>query len=169
MNSTEHTLYPLELSLNRNKKRWGGWQGKVGEIWRLSASPHESLVLNGLLAGQRLTDIVGEFHEKLLGENMELDPREPFPLLLKFISTGKNLSIQVHPHDAYTMKNGLPMVGRDKLFYILNAKQEKRIYLGFKKKLSKKEIRDAAAEGTLHRKMNTVTVKPGDSSHIFFK
>ena len=100
MNSHDYPLYPIELSLNRVKKAWGGWPGKIGEIWSLSCHPHESLALNGGLIGRRLTEIVGEFQQKLLGKGVELDPREPFPFLLKFISTAKNLSIQVHPHDA---------------------------------------------------------------------
>lgn len=162
MNSPEYELYPFELSLNRIKKVWGGWPGKIGEIWSLSGPPHESLILNGSLAGRRLTELVGDFQQKLLGKGMELDPREPFPLLLKFISTGRDLPIQVHPHDAYTLENGLPMVGRDKICYILKVENGGRLYLGFREKIDEKTIRKAVAVESLHHLMNSVPLKKGE-------
>ena len=161
MNSQEDQLYPIELSLNRVKKAWGGWPGKIGEIWTLSCHPHESLALNGFLSGRKLREIVGEFQQKLLGKDIELDPREPFPLLLKFISTAKDLSIQVHPDDAYTLENGLPMVGRDKMIYILNVKPGAKIYSGFKESANEMMVLEAANEGSLRNLMNPISVKPG--------
>ena len=155
-------LYPFELSLNRIKKIWGGWPGKIGEIWSLSGPPHESFILNGSLAGQRLTELVGGFQQKLLGKDMELDPREPFPLLLKFISTGRDLPIQVHPHDAYTLENGLPMVGRDKICYVLKVKTGGRLYLGFKEKIDEKTVRNAVAKRSLLHFMHSIPVKKGE-------
>jgi len=162
MNPSEYQLYPIELSLNRVKKAWGGWPGKIGEVWSLSAHPHENLALNGKLAGRRLTEIVGGFQQRLLGKDIELDPREPFPFLLKFISAAKNLTIQVHPDDAYTIENGLSLVGRDKMFYILAAKPDARIYLGFKDRVSEKIVREAVDKGTLHRLLNPLSVKSGE-------
>jgi mannose-6-phosphate isomerase len=153
-------LYPLELSLHFIKTPWGGWPGQIGEIRSLSGSPYESMILNGRLSGQHLTQIVGAYQQQLLGKDIELDPREPFPLLLKFIYTTRDLPIQVHPDDAYTLEKGLPMVGRDKLYYVLMAKPGSRMYLGFKEKLSKEEIRTAIEKHTLSRYLNAVELKP---------
>jgi mannose-6-phosphate isomerase len=155
-------LYPLELSLNRLRKPWGGFPGKVGEIWSLSGPPLESLVLNGPLAGQHLTEIVGEYQQTCLGEGIELDPREPFPVLLRFISTIENQPIQVHPHDAYTLHKGLPMVGRHKAFYILDARVGSQVHLGFRDYYSKREIVDAVEGQYLEQLLNQVTVRSGD-------
>ena len=162
MNSAQVTLYPLELSLHHVKKSWGGWPGKIGEIRSLSGPPQESLVLNGPLAGQRLTEIVGDFQQRLLGMEMELDPREPFPLLLKFIATMKNTSIHVHPDDAYTMENGLSMVGKNKIWFILSARPGGLIYLGFKDKINEKQVREAIHKESLHNLLNAISVKQGD-------
>ena len=84
MSASDDQLYPIELSVSRVKKAWGGWPGKIGEVWSLSGQPYESLALNGFLAGQSIRKIVGDFQQKLLGSEIELDPREPFPFLLKF-------------------------------------------------------------------------------------
>ncbi|MFH1488791.1 MAG: type I phosphomannose isomerase catalytic subunit, partial [Pseudomonadota bacterium] len=162
MRDTAPELYPLVLSLHRLKKAWGGLGGKVGEVWSLAGPPHESLVLNGPLAGRRLTEIVGQYQQKLLGKDVELDPREPFPMLLKFLSTSENTGIQVHPRDAYTMEKGLPMVGVDKLWYVLNAKSGSRIYLGFREKVDGQKIRKAIVGRSLYPLLNEVPVRPGD-------
>jgi len=162
MKTVEKELYPFDLSINRIKKAWGGWSGKVGEIWSLSGPPHDSLVLNGPLAGSRLTDIVGAFQERLLGKDMELDPREPFPLLLKFIHTAEDTSIEVHPDDAYTLENGLPMIGADKIWYVISASPGSQIYLGFKEKVNNKDIKKAVVEKDLLELVNSVKVKPGE-------
>ena len=150
------------MSLHRIRKAWGGWTGKIGEIWTMSGPPHESLVLNGSLAGSSLTKVVGEYQQKLLGLDMELDPREPFPLLLKFVSTAKSHPIEVHPNDPYTVAKGLPMVGRDKIWHILAVRPGSRIYLGFKDRVTTEKILEAIKGKYLHHLMNSISVKSGD-------
>lgn len=162
MGPAKQNLYPLELSLRRVRKDWGGWPGNVGEIWSLSGPPQESLVLNGPLSGQRLTEVVGEFQQKLLGKDMELDPREPFPLLIKFTSAAKGLGIHVHPDDAFVSSHRLSTVGVDKLLYILHVEPGGLIYYGFKKKVSPERVREAVEEGSLHHLMNAVHAKAGE-------
>lgn len=162
MNSQEQTLYPFEMSLHRVRKPWGAWAGKIGEIWTLSGPPRESLILNGAMAGRSLTSAVGEYQQRLLGLDMELDPREPFPLLLKFLSTAKSHPIAVHPNDPYTVAKGLPMVGRDKIWHILATRPGGRISLGFKDTVTPEKIREAIRGRYLHHLMNSIRVKSGD-------
>ena len=158
----KHGLYPLEMSLHRIRRAWGGCRGKIGEIRTISGPPHESLILNGSLAGNRLTDVVGEYQQRLLGMDMELDPREPFPVLLKFISTGENHPIQVHPNDHYTMEKGLPMVGKEKIWHILAKKPGARIYLGFKDRMTSEGILESLKGNYLLHLLNGIEVTPGD-------
>jgi mannose-6-phosphate isomerase len=162
MTPREQPLYPLEMSLHRVRKAWGGWTGKIGEIWSISGPPRESVILNGPLAGMPLTGAVGRYQQKLLGPGMELDPREPFPMLLKFLATGKSHPIEVHPNDPYTLAKGLPMVGRDKIWHILSVRPGSRICLGFKDRVSHEKILEAVRGRYLHRLMNSISVKSGD-------
>lgn len=162
MELDRQALYPLELSLYRLRKPWGGWPGRIGEVWSLSGPPHESLVLNGPLTGRRLTDLVGEYQEALLGEGMELDLRESFPFRLKFISTTEDLPIRVGPDDAYTMREALPSVGQEKLWFVLKAESNGSIYLGFREDTDEVAVREALGRGALLDRMNAVRVRPGD-------
>lgn len=160
--SAVKNLYPMEFSLHRLRRSWGGWPEKVGEILSLSGPPLESIVLNGTLAGSKLTEVVGRFQQRLLGEGVELDPRESFPMLLRFIRAGEDLSARVHPDDAYTIENGLPGVGTDKLWFILDAEQGGFIRLGFRRDAGAGELRGAVGGGTLGKLLNSVPVRPGD-------
>ena len=162
MEAAQYPLYPFDVSLHRIKKNWGGWPGKVGEIWSLSGPPYESLVLNGPLAGRWLTEIVGDFQQKVLGQGVELDPREPFPFLIKFISTAKDAPVQVHPDDAYTVRKRLPTVGLDKVWYILDAKPGGLVYLGFTDHINPAQIMEAVQQKSIHKMMNAIPVKRGD-------
>jgi mannose-6-phosphate isomerase len=144
------------------RKPWGGWPGGLGEIWSLSGPPHESLVLNGPLAGRWLTEIVGDYQQRLLGEDMELDPREPLPFLLKFVLADRNLHLHVHPSDTFTLEKRLPMVGVDKVWVVLDCEPEARLHLGFREPISPDALREAMKKGSLSRWLNILPVKPGD-------
>jgi mannose-6-phosphate isomerase len=162
MAAIQPDLYPLEVSLHRIRKPWGGWPGGVGEIWSLAGPPHESLVLNGPLAGRWLTEIVGSYQQRLLGEGMEMDPREPFPFLMKFVLAARNLPVHVHPNDAFTLEKRLPAVGVDKVWVILDSEPEARLYLGLQDVLSPAALKEALKDGTLPLRLNALSVSPGD-------
>lgn len=162
MAAIQPELYPLEVSLHRIRRPWGGWPGGVGEIFSLSGPPHESLVLNGPLAGRWLTEIVGDYQQRLLGENMELDPREPFPFLLKFVLAARNLPVHVHPNDTFTLEKRLPMVGVDTVWVVLDSEPEGHLYLGLRERLSPTVLREAIRDGSLPLRLNALSVAPGD-------
>ncbi|MEW6669595.1 MAG: hypothetical protein AB1512_30665 [Thermodesulfobacteriota bacterium] len=162
MAAIQPDLYPLELSLHRIRKPWGGWPGGVGEIWSLAGPPHESLVLNGPLAGRWLTEIVGDYQQRLLGDGMELDPREPFPFLLKFVLASRNLPVHVHPDDAFSMEKRLPMVGGDKVWVVLDSAPGGRLYLGFREDPGEAALKETLRSGSILPRLNALPAKPGD-------
>lgn len=155
-------LYPLEVSIRRIKRPWGGWPAKVGELWSLSGPPHESLVLNGPLTGRWLTQIVGEYQQGLLGKDVELDPKEPFPFLIKFVLAARDLPVQVHPTEAHTQEQRLPMVGVDKVWTVLDARKGGKLYLGFREGIRREDLGRALEDEAFLRRLNAVTVRPGD-------
>ena len=71
--------------------------GRVGECWPISAHPHgDCVIASGAYAGKTLSWLWDE-HRELFG-GIEGDR---FPLLVKIIDAADDLSIQVHPDDAY--------------------------------------------------------------------
>ena len=69
----------------------------IGECWGISAHPSgDGTVRNGAFQGMKLSELWKK-HPELFGDT----GMERFPLLVKIIDAKDDLSIQVHPNDAY--------------------------------------------------------------------
>ena len=76
---------------------------KMAESWELSCHKDgSSLVENGPFAGKTLPEVIAEKGRKILGSACERF--EDFPVLIKLIDAQDNLSIQVHPDNAYALR-----------------------------------------------------------------
>lgn len=124
----------LFLKGDYREKIWGGDKlknifkldvsdGKVGEYWGISGMAGESSVItNGEFKDQTLREIY-ENHKDLFGNPKE----EEFPLLVKLIDAGDDLSIQVHPDDEMAARvHGAK--GKTECWYILNEDPASIIY-----------------------------------------
>ena len=67
--------------------------------------------------GRKLPDLIREFGEKLVGHCVE----GPFPLLLKLIDAKEQLSVQVHPDDAYAAARENGKSGKNEAWLILET------------------------------------------------
>jgi mannose-6-phosphate isomerase len=83
------------------------------------------------------------------------------PLLAKYIFTSERLSIQVHPDDGEARARGLAG-GKSECWYIVDAAPESVIGLGFRREVSKQELRSAALDGSIERLIDWRTVRAGD-------
>jgi mannose-6-phosphate isomerase len=86
-------------------------------------------------------------------------------LLLKLLFTDQPLSIQVHPDDAYAQSIGLAN-GKTEAWYVLSAAPEARVALGLKRQLSPREMREAAADGSIANLVVWQPVAPGDTVSV---
>lgn len=137
----------------------------IGESWELSPMPgHESVVADGPYAGRTLNSLVDEFPEQLLGENVVNKFGPNFPLLIKFIDSTSDLSIQVHPDDALAAKrHNSP--GKTEMWYSVQPTPTAYLYAGFSRHISPDEFRRMVAESTIVDALARYDTKPGD---VFF-
>ena len=110
---------------------WGGNQlaekfgyeipsDKTGECWAVSAHPNgDCTVREGEYAGRKLSELFKE--EPELFGNLPLDR---FPLLIKIIDAKADLSIQVHPDDAYAKVHENGSLGKTECWYILDCPED---------------------------------------------
>ena len=135
---------------------------RLGESWELSTHKDgASTVKGGIYDGLTLNEYI-EKNEGCLGANAE--KFEYFPILIKFIDALDNLSIQVHPDDAYAMKvEG--EYGKTEMWYILEADEGAYIYYGVNRKITKDEFKARIKDNTVLEVLNKVPVKKGD---VFF-
>jgi mannose-6-phosphate isomerase class I len=113
---------------NRLNKEYGYQipSDATGECWAVSAHENgDCQVASGELAGKSLTQL-WKNRQDLFG-NIGGDK---FPLLIKIIDAKDDLSIQVHPDDAYAKEHENGSLGKTECWYILDCKEEQDIVIG---------------------------------------
>ncbi|EOS8060712.1 mannose-6-phosphate isomerase, class I [Enterococcus hirae] len=162
---------PMFLKPVFQEKIWGGSRlrsvfgfdipnDKIGEDWAISAHPHGvSVVENGEYQGQKL-DELWQNHKELFG-----NPTEPvFPLLIKILDAEDELSVQVHPDDAYGMKHEGEL-GKTECWYIIDAEPGAEIIYGHHAK-TREELAEMIQEGRWDGLLKKVPVKKGDFFYV---
>lgn len=155
-----------------HEKIWGGRKletefgytipdGPIGECWAISAHPAgDCHVKDGAYAGMLLSSLWTEHHE-LFGAA----EGDRFPLLIKFLDAAKDLSIQVHPDDAYAAKHEGDSLGKCECWYVLHADPNATIVVGQRAK-SPEEFARLVEEGRWSELLNEVPVHAGDFFQI---
>lgn len=132
----------------------------LAEAWELSCHPDgPSIIDNGKYKGKSLQEYIDQEGMEVLGTNCRRF-RE-FPILAKFIDARDNLSIQVHPDNAYALKNE-NQYGKTEMWYVLDAQEDAFLYYGFKEEISKEEFEQRIKDNTLTEVLNAVPVVKGD-------
>ncbi len=141
------------------KEKYGKQTEKnpVAESWELSFHKDGPTRLEN---GKTLQETVTE---KELGKNCNGFPF--FPMLVKLIDAKQDLSVQVHPSDAYALTHENSF-GKTEMWYIVEAEQGAGIYLGFKCDVTQEEYETAIKNNTLTELLNFFEVKAGDCYFI---
>lgn len=165
----------LKLKPSFQSYIWGGeklkkefhkdYDGPVlAESWELSCHPDGlSRIAEGEFEGKTLIEFIEWEGKRMLGKNCGAFSN--FPVLIKFIDALDNLSIQVHPSDAYAISNE-GQYGKTEMWYIAECEEDAYIYYGFKKQIGLEEFKKRILEHTLLEVLNKIPVKKGDSYFI---
>lgn len=166
-------MYPLFLHYITKSPIWGGTRlsdryGKhgesetVGESWELAVRPFDcSRILNGPLGGRTLLEVLQEQTAQIMGNT---DMTYGFPLLVKLIDADADLSVQVHPDDAYATATGQDR-GKTEMWYIIEAEADSEIVYGLCEGVTRAQFVRAVQEGRLMPLLHRVPARAGD---VFF-
>ena len=89
----------------------------LAETWECSAHPDgPSIVSGGSFGGLTLPEVL-EQHPEYLGTKVR---DGHMPVLVKFIDAAKDLSVQVHPDDAYAREHEGDN-GKTEMWYVIDA------------------------------------------------
>jgi mannose-6-phosphate isomerase len=140
-------------------KSWGksAPSNSIAECWELSFNAEgPSRIASGKDEGRLLKDVA-------TAEDIGSVPsRFPFfPVLIKLIDSAANLSVQVHPSDDYALSHE-GQYGKTEMWYVIEAEKGAGLYVGFQRKTSPEEVRQAVADGSIIHLLNFCPVKPGD-------
>ena len=129
----------------------------LAETWECSTHPDgPSMVASGAFAGQTLTQVL-KAHPEYLGTRLRVpctrlgvsgthsageqgahlkmsgalsEPSGELPILIKLIDAKKDLSVQVHPSDAYAREHENGQLGKTEMWYVLDAKKDAKLIYG---------------------------------------
>ena len=167
-------LNPVKLTPAFKDYLWGGVRLKtefnkncdldrVAESWELSAHKDgQSIVADGPFCGLSLNDYVAALGKDALGTNSA--KYDYFPLLIKLIDAKGDLSVQVHPSDAYALEHE-GEYGKTEMWYVVDCDEGAELIYGFNRDISREEFERRIRDNRLSEVCNYVPVKKGD---VFF-
>ena len=173
--STEFFHQPLRMTPHFSERPWGGRRlekhlGKplppgnapIGESWELSDHP----------AGRSLVSAPGKEVDGIsFGDLLRLYPREMidrseaparYPLLVKYIDASGDLSVQVHPDDAWCRAKDHPDRGKSECWYVMHAVPGARLIYGYRSGITEDMARHALREHRLQDLLGYRQVRTGD-------
>lgn len=143
---------------------WGGYQiapfkgiytaqPNIGESWEISGVPgHESVAIErGLIddvdVGLTLTELIDKYKGLLIGNKVYKRFGNKFPLLVKFIDSRQDLSVQVHPDDKLAQERH-GCAGKTEMWYVIKSDVGAKIYAGLKKQITPTDYEEMVSDET---------------------
>lgn len=140
----------------------------LAETWECSTHPDgPSVISSGEFEGMELAELLKRFPE-FLGTHPLSNPylqKGELPILIKFIDAKKDLSVQVHPDDAYARKVEHELFGKTEMWYVLDAAKDAKLVYGFYHDMDKEKLRRSLEQGTVEKYLQKVKVHKDD---VFF-
>ena len=164
--------YILRMKPIFQEKIWGGNRlesvfgydipsDHTGECWAISGHPGgDCAIAGGPFDGKTVAGLWKERRE-LFG-NL---PGDLFPLLIKIIDARENLSIQVHPDDAYAGEHENGALGKTECWYVLDCDEGATIIIGHNAS-SKEEMARMVEENRWSELLREVPIHKGDFFQI---
>ena len=135
----------------------------LAETWECSTHPDgPSYVSGGSFDGKTLADVI-RAHPEYLGSRHAGEAE--LPILIKFIDAKKDLSVQVHPTDAYAREHENGQRGKTEMWYVLDAGKDASLIYGLRYSASQQQMRQMIREGSVTKILQKVPVKKDD---LFF-
>lgn len=166
---------PLFLAPVFQERIWGGTALRdrfgydipshhTGECWGISAHPNgPSRICNGELAGKTLHE-VWEQHPELFGRGGAAT-HEPFPLLVKILDANADLSVQVHPDDAYAAEHEQGELGKTECWYVLDCAPDAELIVGHTA-ATRAELAERMERGEWEKLLVRRKIRPGQFFYV---
>lgn len=169
------TPYPLLFQPIFREKVWGGRAleslGKplppsvpIGESWELADLPESvedgrSVIANGPLQGMTLREAMDR-HETMILGTASRTQEGGFPLLIKYLDARENLSVQVHPSEAYVQKHPETQL-KSEAWVVLQAESGAVIYRGVKGGVTRAQFGEDIEDGSVVDDLCEESAVPG--------
>lgn len=164
---------------------WGGYQiapfkgiytaqPNIGESWEISGVPgHESVAIErGLIddvdVGLTLTELIDKYKGLLMGNKVYKRFGNKFPLLVKFIDSRQDLSVQVHPDDKLAQERH-GCAGKTEMWYVIKSDVGAKIYAGLRKQITPDDYeRMVTSDGEANPMADVIATHEAHQGDLFF-
>lgn len=169
-----HQKMPLLLRPSGKDYLWGGRRlndefekgielTPLAETWECSTHPDgPCYVAQGAEAGKTLAQVL-RAHPEYLG--LRHSGEDTLPILIKFIDAKQDLSVQVHPSDAYAQERENGQLGKTEMWYVLDAGKNAKLVYGLRQDMTRETLKRTITDGTIMKYLQKVPICKGD---VFF-
>lgn len=169
-----HQKMPLLLRPSGKDYLWGGRRlndefekgielTPLAETWECSTHPDgPCYVAQGAEAGKTLAQVL-QAHPEYLG--LRHSGEDTLPILIKFIDAKQDLSVQVHPSDAYAQERENGQLGKTEMWYVLDAGKNAKLVYGLRQDMTRETLKRTITDGTIMKYLQKVPICKGD---VFF-
>ena len=135
---------------------------KTGEIWLASDRHHITPVAEGHYKGMGLDQVLELEREWILGPALG----SGFPILVKILSVGHWLSVQVHPDDKLARELENEPWGKNEAWYVLGAEPGAEIIMGLNSGAAACSVDQAVAGNKMLQVLAKVPAQSGEIFHL---
>ncbi|WP_018133116.1 mannose-6-phosphate isomerase, class I [Effusibacillus pohliae] len=164
--------YPIKCTPSYHGRIWGGTRlntffgypipsERTGEAWGISDHPHgKSTIANGYYQGRTIGELLEQHPDWFASRKLNR-----FPLLVKLLDANDDLSVQVHPDDAFAAVYENGELGKTECWYIVHAEPGAQIVYGHTAR-TREELAEMIAAGRWDDLLIRVPVRTGDFFYI---
>lgn len=167
-------MRPIPLRPHYSPRPWGGErlktvlgkdlpadQGPIGESWELSDHPSGRSVVGGdsPAAGMTFGELLRAHPIPMIGRD---EAPETYPMLIKYIDAQGDLSVQVHPDDAWCRETGHPDRGKSECWYVMHCEPGAKLIYGYKPGVDEATVREAIKQKNFTELLDFRPIQPGD-------
>lgn len=154
---TEKKLYPMRFCTLEDKYIWGREEFRLADL-----GYRDSLVHDGWLAGNSLSEVMDMYMDRVTGEKTFEYWGRQFPVTVKHITVSGRMPLRVHPSDSYAAER-YDFLGKEKLWYVLRAGKDARLLIGFAEDTDASQLYAACADNSVGDILNIVEPQAGQS------
>lgn len=155
----EKKLYPMKFCPIRDEHSWGTEDFVLADL-----GYKDCFVKEGWLASNTISELMDTYIDRVVGERVYDFYGRQFPVCIKKLSVKDRTPLVVHPSDEIA-EDRYDFLGKEKLWYVLNAGTDARIGIGFKKDTDAAELCAACEEGSVEAMINMIA--PYKSQSLF--
>jgi mannose-6-phosphate isomerase len=157
----DRKLYPMKFSPVSDNDAWGEERWLLADLgWR------DCEISNGWLKGNTIGEVMDMYCDDVTGEDVFSRFGRQFPLMVKRIDVQGRLPLLAHPDDGIAAQR-YDLMGKEKIWYILKAGPQARLWLGMKGDTTAYDFWDACQSGRAETLMNEVTPHAGQAFRIY--